>query len=421
MADKPKISVSSFRYIEPVGRGAYGEVMRAELKSNGQEYAIKIVSKAKLKRENKTKYAHVEKNLLTRLRHPGIIRLYFAFQDQMNLYYATEFCPGGELLNYINCYAGHFSLQLAKFYTAEIINVLEYLHSEQIAHRDLKPENLLLTVNGHLKLIDFGTARDYKDEAETNDEAARSRRSTFVGTAEYVSPEVLNDGDSGPAVDLWALGCIVYQLIVGKPPFKAANEYLIFERIREGYVDYPSHMPLDARDLIQNLLKVDPTQRLGAGLPGTPNSYEALKAHPFFEGLNVDTIFDQTVPNFAMIDRISSDDLEIKLLNSGGVTVMPKPPETIYEGFVDKKAGWIFRKRKLVISSQPRISYWHPTKEQMKGEISLGQTVVAAVTGRCNFTIKVPTRTYYFKTLNGEPPHKWVELVNKLIADYFPS
>lgn len=419
MADKPKISVSSFRFIEPVGRGAYGEVMRAELKATGQEYAIKIVSKAKLKRENKTRYAHVEKNLLTRLRHLGIVRLYFAFQDQMNLYYATEFCPGGELLNYINCYAGHFSLQLAKFYTAEIVNILEYLHSNHIAHRDLKPENLLLTAQGHLKLIDFGTARDYKEEVEMSEDAPRARRSTFVGTAEYVSPEILNDEDSGPAVDLWALGCVVYQLIVGKPPFKAANEYLIFERIREGTVEFPSHMPPDAKDLINNLLKVDPAQRLGAGEPGSPYDYATLKQHPFFGGLNIDTVFEQTVPNFAMIDRIASDDLEVKLLNSGGA--ISKPPEIIYEGFVDKKAGWIFRKRKLVVSSQPKISYWHPTKDQMKGEITLSSQVIAAVTGSKNFTVKVPVRTYYFKTLNGEPPEVWVELINKVIADYFPS
>jgi 3-phosphoinositide dependent protein kinase-1 len=421
MAEKPKVSVSSFRFIEPVGRGSYGEVMRAEYKETGMEYAVKIVSKAKLKREDKTRYAHVEKNLLSRLRHPGIIRLCFAFHDQLNLYYVTEFCPGGELLNYINCYAGHFSLTLAKFYTAEIVNILEYLHSNQIAHRDLKPENLLLTAEGHLKLIDFGTARDYRDELETYDEHHMPRRSTFVGTAEYVSPEVLNDESSGLAVDLWALGCIVYQLIVGKPPFKAANEYLIFERIREGVVEYPTHMHADAVDLVSKLLNTDPSQRLGAGRPDSSNDYEALKRHPFFDGLDVNSVFCQSVPNFAMIDRAINDDLEVKLLNSYASGETKKPPEIIYEGYVDKKAGWIFRKRKLIISSQPRICYWHPCKDEMKGEIVLSSQVVAKVTGDSKFTITRPGRTYYFKTLNKEPPEVWVETINKLVSDHFPS
>jgi serine/threonine protein kinase len=420
MADRPRITVSSFRFIEPIGRGSYGDVMRAEFKESGVVYAVKIVSKAKLQRENKTRFAHIERNMLTRLKHPGIVRLHYTFQDQKNLYYATDLCAGGELLTYINCYAGHFSLELARFYTAEIINILEYLHANSIAHRDLKPENLLLTTQGHLKLIDFGTALDCNERHEGSREASLTTRSTFVGTAEYVSPEVLNDEEAGTAVDLWALGCIVYQLIVGRPPFKAANEYLIFDRIRTASVEYPPHMPAEAVELIRQLLRTEPSQRLGAGQPGTPNDFAALKSHAFLEGLDVNTVFGQSVPSFAMIDRVMNEDLEVKLLNSQAVGTDSQTIEVIYAGFVDKKAGWIFRKRKLMISSLPQISYWHPTKPNKLGEIVLSSDVVASVTGDSKFTITRPGRTYYFKTLNGEPPDEWVEIVNKVVEKYFP-
>lgn len=132
---------------------------------------------------------------------------------------------------------------LAQFYAMEIVNMLQHMHSKGIAHRDIKPENILLDANYHLKLGDFGTAKimdEKKVSREIDPLGPESKGSTFVGTAEYVSPEVLLDKESGPASDLWALGCILYQFFAGRAPFKGKTEFLTFGLIVKGDVSYPS-------------------------------------------------------------------------------------------------------------------------------------------------------------------------------------
>ncbi len=130
-------------------------------------------------------------------------------------------------------------LLLAKFYAAEIVSMLEYMHSQGIIHRDLKPENILLDFAYHLKLADFGTAKLLCTTDESDPVAEALKKSKFVGTAEYVSPEVLVDKDATPASDLWALGCIIYQFFAGHPPFRGKTEYLIFDSILKGAITYP--------------------------------------------------------------------------------------------------------------------------------------------------------------------------------------
>ena len=131
---------------------------------------------------------------------------------------------------------------LAQFYTAELVNLLEHMHKRGVAHRDIKPENLLLNEDYHLKLCDFGAAKILGEKRpESEDSLERDPKgSTFVGTAEYVSPEVLLDKESGPASDLWALGCILYQFFAGRAPFKGKTEFLTFNLIIKGEVTYPA-------------------------------------------------------------------------------------------------------------------------------------------------------------------------------------
>jgi 3-phosphoinositide dependent protein kinase-1 len=131
---------------------------------------------------------------------------------------------------------------LAQFYAVEIVNILEHMHSRGIAHRDIKPENILLDANYHLKLVDFGTAKLPDDPLlanETDPLGPTTKGHTFVGTAEYVSPEVLLDKESGPASDLWALGCMVYEFLTGRAPFKGKTDFLTFALITKGEVAYP--------------------------------------------------------------------------------------------------------------------------------------------------------------------------------------
>jgi 3-phosphoinositide dependent protein kinase-1 len=151
-----------------------------------------------------------------------------------------------------------------------------------VIHRDLKPENILLSETGHIKLTDFGTAKDETEEHRTN---------TFCGTAEYVSPEVLRDEEASRGCDLWALACMVYQMLTGRAIFRAENEYLTFQQIlnhpAEDFV-YPEGFPAVASDLIDKILLQDPLERLGAGSDADGKGYQALKAHPFFEGIDWD-------------------------------------------------------------------------------------------------------------------------------------
>jgi 3-phosphoinositide dependent protein kinase-1 len=194
---------------------------------------------------------------LTHLDHPNIIKLFATFKENNKLYYVLEYVSGGEFSDYLKI-RRKLPKDQTKFFAAQIINILEYLHNSGIAHRDLKPENLLITSDGHLKCIDFGTARflntnlrpsqifqkkktEESKEMESPDdiEPSMAPRSTFVGTAQYVAPEMLEDSECSAPADIWALGCMIYQMEVGKYPFHEINEYLTFQKIKQVAVKYP--------------------------------------------------------------------------------------------------------------------------------------------------------------------------------------
>ena len=191
---------------------------------------------------------------------------------------------------------GACSLKDTQFYMTELLQVLEYLHSQGIIHRDLKPENMLLTADGHIVVNDFGSAKDEK---------MSTKCTTFCGTAFYVSPEVLNSSPASVGADLWAFGCIVYQALTGKICFQGANEFLTFELISNHPAtrafEFPSYVPAVARDLIDSLLKQKPEERLGCGASGSDNDYGKLKAHPFFKEFSFDTIRETKAPEMAPI------------------------------------------------------------------------------------------------------------------------
>ena len=194
------------------------------------------------------------------------------------------------------------SLELTRFYIAEVVVALEYLHKNGVIHRDLKPENILLSDDGHLKVTDFGTAKDETEE---------SRHNTFCGTAEYVSPEVLRDQEASRGCDLWAMACMVFQLLVGRPIFRAENEYLTFQQILNHPAEdfaYPSGFPPVAQDLIDRILVQEPSKRLGAGTDEEGTGYVALKSHPFFEGIDWDSVGYTQPPYVPEIGRLPPTD-----------------------------------------------------------------------------------------------------------------
>ncbi|KAK5072201.1 serine/threonine protein kinase [Lithohypha guttulata] len=279
-----KKGVKDFNFGATLGEGSYSTVMAAQDRETQKEYAIKVLDKRHIIKEKKVKYVNIEKETLNRLTdHPGVVRLYYTFQDERSLYFVLDLCSGGELLSVLKRMTT-FDEECTRFYGAQILDTISYMHQKGVIHRDLKPENVLMDENQHIKITDFGTAKMLEAHQDSSGRIyydsdtghIRDRASSFVGTAEYVSPELLTDKNACKASDLWAFGCIIYQLLAGRPPFKAANEYLTFQKIVALEYEFPHGFPDVARDLVERLLVLDPLQRL---------SLENIKNHEFFRGI----------------------------------------------------------------------------------------------------------------------------------------
>jgi 3-phosphoinositide dependent protein kinase-1 len=330
------LTLRDFELLRRIGEGSFSHVVLARLRATGQQYALKVVDKAYVVRHGAVEALRRERAILDRLTHPGVVRLHFTFQDALSVYLGLEYCPGGELFDQIRA-AGRLGAGAARFYAAEVVLMLGALREAGVVHRDLKPENLLLAADGHLKLVDFGSAKELPTAAaaapapappETEGGPAASppappeapeapapppppppppapspfkprgaRSASLVGTADYVSPEVLHNRGVTFAADLWALGCVLHHMLSGRPPFRAASEYLTFQRVAAGDADpLPEGAPPAAAALVGALLRVDPGERLGARDLGE------LRAHPFFEGVDWGRLREGPAPEPAPTD-----------------------------------------------------------------------------------------------------------------------
>ncbi|KDQ56399.1 hypothetical protein JAAARDRAFT_132825 [Jaapia argillacea MUCL 33604] len=281
-------SLRDYEFGDILGEGSYSTVYRAHSLVSTHEYAIKVVDKSHLRRNNKVHTAMAEKNTLIRLGsdHPGIARLHTTFQDEWSLYFVLDYCPNGSLHSHLTR-LGSFSLHCTQFYAAQIIDAVAYIHSKGVVHRDLKPENLLLDKHMRIKIADFGTAKILQGTSQTK---------TFVGTPQYQPPELLESGTMCPASDLWAIGCIIYQLLSGSFPFCDITDYLTWQRIKALDYTIPTDLPPTAADLISRILVREPEGRLGAGADGSGHGMKDLREHGFFEGIKWDELWSGEVP-----------------------------------------------------------------------------------------------------------------------------
>ncbi|KAJ6817294.1 3-phosphoinositide-dependent protein kinase 1-like [Iris pallida] len=320
------------------GVGSYSKVVRATKKDTGNVYAMKIMDKKFITKENKVTFAKLERVILDQLDHPGVIRLFFTFQDNCYLYMALEPCEGGDLFEQISR-KGRLSENEARFYAAEIVDALEYIHGLGLVHRDIKPENLLLTADGHIKIADFGSVKPISNSKITVlPDLLNDKSCTFVGTAAYVPPEVLSSSPSlsqkksSPATygnDLWALGCTLYQMLSGTSPFKDTSDWLIFQRIIARDLRFPDYFSDEASDLIDKLLDVDPSKRLGAGLDG----YAALKFHPFFKGIGWKNLRASSPPQLAQESDVGNGDgTQSNVHNTSQIREYSISQNTVHDG-----------------------------------------------------------------------------------------
>lgn len=262
--------IEALDILKTIGTGTFGRVVLVRHKDTREYNALKVMAITQVIKLKQEIHIMSEKTILSTISHPFIVNLLWYHKDDTFLYMLMEYVPGGELFSYLRS-QGKFSGPTSSFYASEILVALEYLHSHDIVYRDLKPENLLLDREGHLKITDFGFAKVVKD-----------RTWTLCGTPEYLAPEIILSKGHNKAVDWWSLGILIFEMLVGYPPFYADNPLNIYEKIVAGKIVWPKNIDLIAKDLIKKLLVLDRTRRLG----NMKNGADDIKKHKWFKGLD---------------------------------------------------------------------------------------------------------------------------------------
>ena len=281
--------ISDFQFIDKISSGAYARVFLARKKKTGDIYAIKAIPKDRTIQKNEIQSVITEKDILLRLVSPYMIRFFYSIIGHHNLYIVMEYMPGGDLYSVLEG-VGKFSEHHAKIYTVQVVAALEFLRKNNIIHRDLKPDNILVGGDGMLKLADFGLSfYGMVDRAVGPSEPASGRA---VGTPDYMAPEIIWQQRHSFSADYWSLGCIIYEFLVGVPPFHEDTPQDTFASIVRGDFDKSelSSFSPEVTDLISRLLVTDASRRLG------DKSIDDIKNHPWFEGIDWERISDLKPP-----------------------------------------------------------------------------------------------------------------------------
>ena len=264
------INYSSFEILDLLGFGSFGKVFKVKLKGTNKVYAMKVISKRFLVQNMQLRYAISECNILKKLDHEFIVRMHFAFQTEEHLYMILDLCEGGDLSYYLN----HSFLEEheAKFYIAELILAIEYLHEKDIIYRDLKPENMLICSDGHIKLADFGLAKENVGGANL--------ASSFCGSPAYLSPEMVKRQGAGKPADIYGIAACLFEMLTGLPPFYAESINQIYKNISKTQLIMPEGFSKPLQDLLRKMMSKDPKKRLGV------QSFDEIKNHAFFSDID---------------------------------------------------------------------------------------------------------------------------------------
>uniref|UniRef100_A0AAY4EKH7 Protein kinase C n=1 Tax=Denticeps clupeoides TaxID=299321 RepID=A0AAY4EKH7_9TELE len=261
-----KFTLEQFTLHKMLGKGSFGKVFLAELKATGQFFAVKALKKDVVLMDDDVECTMVERRVLSLAwEQPFLTHLYCTFQTKENLFFVMEYLNGGDLMFHIQA-CHRFDVPRSTFYAAEIVSGLQFLHSKGIVYRDLKLDNILLDMDGHIKIADFGMCKENM--------TGEARTSTFCGTPDYIAPEILLGQKYGSSVDWWSFGVLLYEMLIGQSPFHGRDEEELFQSIRTDDPCYPRWLPKEARDILVKLFVREPERRLG--VRGN------IRAHLFF-------------------------------------------------------------------------------------------------------------------------------------------
>lgn len=315
----PSMSISDYTLYQCLGKGAFAKVYLAQKREPEKLFfAIKILNKKKVVADHQADHVFSEKRILSAVDFRFLIRLQCSFHDPSNLYLVLEFMPGGELFSLLRSHLC-FTEVTAKFYAAQIVLALEYLHHLNIAYRDLKPENILIGHDGYLRMADFGFAK-----------LVPNRTYTLCGTPEYLAPEIIASRGYSRAVDWWAFGVLVFELVAGYSPFFSEQSKHIYEKILATRFSFPRHFSKDIRSLIGKLLEPDLTKRIGM----LKSKVDDVKEQRWFrDDFEWAQIYDKTLD---IPEEIKNHKIH-RPLKLGNVTVLSIEKENAYgdlfEGF----------------------------------------------------------------------------------------
>ena len=276
--DKSELSTIKLSYLDfdplyLIGTGSLGKVILVRYKKNKNIYAMKELSKSKIKINKQEEHSKSERDLMIELTSPFIVNIKFAFQDETKLYIVSEFLQGGDMFYHMHHSTINFTESTVKFYIIELILAIEFLHENNVIYRDLKPENILMNSEGHIKISDFGLSKKLENQ--------KDKAYTLCGTLQYLAPEILKNKGYDKSVDWWSLGCIYYEMLTGNLPFKTNGNKINLD-VFEEKIDFDENMNPLLINLISQLLNVNPKKRLGYGAQDA----KKIKEHQYFNDVD---------------------------------------------------------------------------------------------------------------------------------------